>query len=278
MKKNKRGGSQQEEKKVLRSIAGSLEEAFSETENDFADEDVIVVDMPEKTVRGQGKKAFFFVCGLLVIIFAIIGIFSTVVFIKNTADDIANNTALKNEFELYLYPLVATDPPTFEEASTLSNSTIIRAAISKILLTGDISNYESDMGVTYIPELDVETNAASLFGGNISIQHETVGGVNERASYDPDKKAYGVSSTNRTANYVPKVKTIESVGDTYTLTVEYYPLSASIPGLDRQNEAVKEMKYVILKSAGDRKTVTSISFGDNNPLGEGNLGNSSTTS
>ncbi|MCH5325405.1 MAG: hypothetical protein J1E39_09325 [Eubacterium sp.] len=267
--KNRRNRPPRQQSHVLHSIAGSLEEAFSETEDEFAEEDVIVVDVPEKTRKGQGKEVFFFTCGLLVIVFAIIGIISTVIFTSNVANDIANQTALKNEFELYLYPLVATDPPTFEEAGTLTNSTIIRAAISKILLTGDISNYQTEAGLTYIPELDVETNATSLFGGDITIEHETVGSIMDRATYNPEMKAYAISSTNRTANYVPKITNIDSVGETFTLTVEYYPLSASIPGLENRNEVVKEMKYVVVKSAGDRKTVTSISFGGGNPYGDG---------
>ncbi len=273
-KKNK----PREEKHVLHSIAGSLEEALSENEEEFAEDDVIVVDIPEKTHRVQGKKAFFFVCGLLIIFFTVIGIVSSVIFIKDTVGNAVNKTALKNEFELYLYPLVAVDTPTFEEAATLTNSTVIRAAISKILLTGDISNYEVDTGITYIPELDVEVNAAALFGTDIKIEHETVGSMNERASYNAEKKAYAVANTNRTANYVPKVTNIENVGDTYTLEVEYYPLSPSIPGLDDRNEPVKEMTYVVVKSAGDRKTVTSISFSGENHYGGVDSGSSDLSS
>lgn len=267
--KKRKDDKKREDNRVLRSIAGSLEEAFSDDEPDeFNDDDVIFVDVPQKTRKGQGKKVFFFVCGLLVIFFAIIGIVSSSVYIANMASDIANNTALKNEFELYLYPLVATDPPTFEDSTGIPNSTLINAAISKILLTGDISNYEVDTGITYIPELDVETNAASLFGGSVEITHQTVGSVMERATYYPEKKAYGISTTNRTANYVPKVTEISNVGETYTLTVDYYPLTASIAGLEQHVASAKQMKYVVIKSAGDRKTVTSISFGEGSPFAD----------
>ncbi len=267
--KKKRG----EQSNVLHSIAGSLEEAFSEDVSEISEDDVIVVDVPEKPHRKRGKRIASFAVGLLVLVFAVVGIVNTVIGATGIIGDIANNTALKNEFALYLYPVVATDPPSFEKTETLTDSVIIKAAISRILLTGDTSNYNSDMGIMYIPEFDVETNAKNIFGNSVTFEHQTVGHVEDLATYFPEKKAYMVANSSRLPNYFPVVTEVSNVGETYTLTVEYYPPSVSIPGLDREQTAAKTMTYVIAKS-GDKKMITSIAI---NKVTDVLQGNSSTS-
>lgn len=246
---------------ILHGIAGSLEEAFSEDPGEIEQDDVIVVDVPEKVHKKRGKKIFYFLVGLITVIFAVVGIVNTVIAASGIISDMANNTALKNEFALYLYPVVATDPPSFEKTETLPNATIIKAAISRILLTADTSNYASEAGVLYIPEFDVETNAKSIFGTGITIEHKSVGYAEDLASYIPEKKAYAVSSSNRISNYSPVVTEISNVGETYTLTVDYYPPTVVIAGVKREQTSIKTMTYVVTKS-GDKKTITSIAIKD----------------
>lgn len=260
MKKHKDKRKHDEEHgKVLSGVAGSLEEAFSEDINEINEDDVIVVDVPKRRSSEKGRKAVAFTAGLLTIIFAVIGLITVITGVAGLVSDIANQTSLKNEFTLYLYPVTATDPPSFEDVSTLPNTTIIKAAVSKIMLTGDMSNYEEDSGVIYIPEFDIETVAKSIFGSGITITHQTVGHVDDLATYITEKKAYEVSSSERVPNYYPVITSLSNVGETYTLSVEYHTPSVSIPGLVREHQASKRMTYVITKS-GDKKTITSISL------------------
>lgn len=191
--------------------------------------------------------------------FAVVGAVNTVIAISGGIGRIADQTDLKEEFALYLYPVVATDPPSFEDASTLTQSTIIKIAVSKILLTGDTSNYETDTGVMYIPEFDVETAAKNIFGSSIEVKHQTVGHVQDLATYNSEKKVYIVADTTRIPNYYPVVSKISNVGETYTLTVDYYPPTVSIPGLVNEQVSSKSMTYVITKS-GDKKIITSIAL------------------
>lgn len=257
--KNKNRIEAKSENKVLHGLAGSLEEAFSEDVSEIEQDDVIVVDVPERKHKGIAKKVAYFLVGLLVIVFAVVGVVNTVIAASGAINRMANQTDLKEEFALYLYPIVATDPPSFEDASTLTQSTIIKAAVSRILLTGDTSNYETDTGVMYIPEFDVETAAKNIFGNSIEVTHQTVGHVQDLATYNSEKKVYIVADTNRVPNYYPQVSKIENVGETYTLTVDYYPPTVSIPGLVTDHVSSKSMTYVITKS-GDKKTIASIAL------------------
>lgn len=257
--KNKSRIEAKSENKVLHGLAGSIEEALSEDPSEIEQDEVIVVDVPEHRHKGLAKKIAYFVVGLLIIVFAVVGAVNTVIAISGGIGRIANQTDLKEEFALYLYPVVATDPPSFEDASTLTQSTIIKIAVSKILLTGDTSNYETDTGVMYIPEFDVETAAKNVFGSSIEVKHQTVGHVQDLATYNSEKKVYIVADTNRIPNYYPVVSKISNVGETYTLTVDYYPPTVSIPGLVNEQVSSKSMTYVITKS-GDKMIITSIAL------------------
>ena len=72
-------------------------------------------------------------------------------------------------------------------------------------------------------------------------------------------EAYAISNPDRIANYYPVVTEISNVGETYTMTVEYYTPRVDIEGLDREYEADKTMTYVVTKS-GDKRTITSLQF------------------
>lgn len=242
---------------ILHGLAGSLEEAFSEDTSEIQQDDVIIVDVPERNNKGKGKRILFFIAGVTIIVFAILGIISTALTVSGAISDITNRTAFKNELTLYLYPIVATDPPSFDKVENLTSPTIIKAAISRIRLTGDMSKYQREDGLVYIPEFDVETNAKSIFGGAVQFEHRTVGHIDDLATYIPDKKAYAVEDMQFIPNYSLKVSGLQNVGETYTVTVDYFPPSIDIPGLEKEPESIKTMVYTIVMS-GDKKTVTSL--------------------
>ncbi len=257
MAKKNRIRKKRNDENVLRSFAGSIDEAFSEDLSEISEEDVIVVDVPEKARSKKTGRIAMFIVGVAVLVFAVVGIVTTITGTVGIIGNIANNTGLKNEFQLFLYPAVATDIPTFEQSDTLANTTIIKTAITKIQLTGDMSKYQSDTGVLYIPEFDVETNAKSIFGGSITIEHQTVGFGADLATYDAEKKSYAVADFDRIPNYYPEILNLSSVGETFTVEVGYYPPTVQIAGLDKEPQLMKIMKYTVVKS-GDKKTITSV--------------------
>ncbi len=246
---------------ILHGLAGSLEEAFSEDTSEIQQDDIIVVDVPERNNSKKSKRVLFFIAGLTIIIFAILGVISTVITISGIASDIANQTAFKNDLTLYLYPIVATDPPSFDNVENLTSPTIIKASIARIRLTGDMSKYQREDGVIYIPEFDVETSAKSIFGGAVKFEHRTVGHIDDLATYIPDKKAYAIDDMQFIPNYSLKISSLQNVGETYTVTVDYYPPAIDIPGLNKEPESTKTMIYTIVMS-GDKKNITSLKMAD----------------
>ena len=71
--KNKNRIEAKSENKVLHGLAGSIEEALSEDPSEIEQDEVIVVDVPEHRHKGLAKKIVYFVVGLLIIVFAVVG-------------------------------------------------------------------------------------------------------------------------------------------------------------------------------------------------------------
>lgn len=258
---NKENPIQETEKQnpVIRSLAGSLTEAFSEDFTEIADEDIIVCEIKEKPKKYSGKKAFYFMAGVLTILFAFVGLVTTIRGVIDFTQSIADNRALKTEFALFVYPAVATDIPTFDEIENLPQTTVIKAAIAKIMLLNDTSSYKSDVSTIFIPAYDIENTAKSLFGYGCVVEHQSVGLLDNRYEYNAETKTYSIPSNARIANYSPEITEISNVGDLYTLTVAYYPPSTVIEGMDIERKAGKVMTYVVSKT-GDMKSIVSITF------------------
>ena len=241
---------------VISSIVGALDEDYREID------DVMSPQTTSETtkVKYPASQKIFFCVGVFILIMAIVGIVSTVDFTKNAISEIANQTGLKNEFAAYIYPVVASDPPAFDKIEDLPSSTIINCSIWQIILSGNTSNYEivNDYYMS-IPEIDVESAAASLFGYGFVIEHQTVGFGNTYFEYSADTKSYTVPTNPTLNSYSPRITELSNVGELYTVTVDYMPPSAlAIAGIETENEPDETMIYTISKSKG-KMTINSIS-------------------
>lgn len=241
---------------VISSLVGALDEDYREIDDVMSPQTA----SEASKLKYPTSQRIFFCVGVFILIMAIVGIVSTVDFTKNAISEIANQTGLKNEFAAYIYPVVASDPPAFDKIEDLPSSTIINCSIWQIILRGNTSNYETvNDYYMLIPEIDVEAAAASLFGYGFVIEHQTVGFGNTYFEYNADTKSYTVPANPTLNSYSPRITELSSIGELYTVTVEYMPPSAlAIAGIETENEPDKTMIYTISKSKG-KMTINSIS-------------------
>ncbi|MGN0655653.1 MAG: hypothetical protein ACI4KR_02585 [Ruminiclostridium sp.] len=199
---------------------------------------------------------FYLVFAVFVIIMSVIGVVSTVNFCKDKINDIVNQTDLKNEIALFLYPLVSVDPPDCASVDELPSSIVVESAIWRIILTGSNDNYEKLYNsYMYVPAVDVEYSIRSIFGGSVEIQHQTVGGADTMFTYVTDSNSYLVPINPRYTAYSPRITQVSNVGELYTVTVDYIPPSAlAIEGIEFENKPTKTMVYTLSKS----KNVTTL--------------------
>ena len=125
-----------EHETILSSLAGALDEDYSEIE------EVMSPQQPSETTKTKYpvSQKIFFCVGVFILAMAIVGIVSTVNFTANFIGEIADQTSLKNEFAVFVYPVVASDPPAFENIEDLPSSTIINCSIWQIVLSGNTEN------------------------------------------------------------------------------------------------------------------------------------------
>jgi len=212
-----------------------------------------------KSVR---KIRYFYVCiAAIMLFFAIIGAVNSTIFVTQRVDDIINRRALKEEFAFFIYPVVINDPPAFESVANLQDMTIILSAIWQIILIGDKTHFETDIGVIYIPATAVEAAARSLFGtGNLN--HQSVFARGTDFIFSAQNNNYQIPENPPLFSYSPLVTEVTNVGETYTVTVDYMlPNPLAIAGIDHVHEPIKTMIYTISRNR-EGMTIQSIQIGE----------------
>lgn len=233
---------------VLRSMSSAFDEGIDEVADG---EELLPEEDAGEAAPAAGKpNRFYLVFAIFIIIMSVIGMISTVRFISGQIESLADQTALKNEIALFIYPVVTVDPPAFASAGEIPESVVIESAIWKIVLTGDTANYEKLYNTyMYVPAVDVEFAARTLFGSEASIVHQTVGSTGNAFSYDGERNTYTVPITPRYTAYSPMITSISNVGELYTVRVDYLPPTAlAIEGVRLDSSTTKTMEFTLSKS------------------------------
>lgn len=234
---------------VRESISSALREDYRDvtTETEPPQEESQEEAAAEAAPR---PNKFYLVFAVFIIVMSIIGIVSTVQFTVRTVNEIADQKALKNEIALFLYPVVTVDPPAFKTTEEIPSTVVVESAIWRIILTGDNSNYEKLYNTyMYVPAVDVEFSIKSLYGNEAEILHQTVGSASTSFTYNEDTNTYLVPINPRYTAYSPVVTEISSIGELYTVKVDYMPPTAlAMEGIKMNNSAAKTMVYTLSKS------------------------------
>lgn len=253
-KKEKR----EKQPRVLESLEGSI----AEVENEIAEEEQEDSSFDPYAPVAKNRRLFF-VIGLITAVLAVVGLVTVIKGAVGMVEDMVNQTALKEEFAAFLYPVVITDAPAFENTENAPPSAVINAAIWRIIMSGNTDKYENDGLYMTVSEIDVESAAVSLFGHGVPIQHQTVGVGSTVFSYNEETKSYLVPVRPNYNSYWPRVSEISNVGELFTVTVEYMPPSMYVAeGLEYTQTPDKTMIYTVSRTASSM-TVNSISYGSN---------------
>ncbi|MDR0223111.1 MAG: hypothetical protein LBI38_06235 [Oscillospiraceae bacterium] len=247
--------------KIMDAVMGELGEAFDEDVNEIYEVHESGGEPEEAKGAGTAGRRIFMSLAVFMMFFSIIGVISTVRFVSGVVGDIADKKALKNEFALFVYPVVINDPPAYDSVDNLPSVTIITCAIWKIILTGNTANYERDLGQMRIPAVDVELSARSIFGTG-SFTHENAGNFEVHFVYAEEENTYLVPENPVFLSYSPVISEITNIGELYTVTVEYMAASPlSIAGIEFENKPIKTMVYTISRTK-DKMSIDSIKFAD----------------
>lgn len=203
---------------------------------------------PKKT-RRQKMTALL---GVIMTLFIIIGVISTVWVSVGFAGELINNTSQKKELAQEIFPFVIVDIPEFTDPAMLENSAVVASAIWDFIISEpDKSKYTVDeLGSMDVPAVDIEHYIRKLYGNDIEIVHQSVDDSNIMMTYNPERQMYNIESTPKFLPYTPRVDKITRTGDIYTLNVSYIlpDVMWNLDVDDKTQQVDKKMEYVLKKN------------------------------
>lgn len=177
--------------------------------------------------RRRKKNTAAIPIGIIVIIFALIGIAASVKGVTTLIKNKANNVADAEKYEQMLVPVVMFDPDPFDDLNQANKSQLLYSAIWELLRDeSGMSKYPYSQGDTVgilVPQADIEQAFYSLFGNEIDIAslHSQIDMSGYDITYDPAQKSYILPITGVDAAYTPKVYSMEKQGTSIILNVGY---------------------------------------------------------
>lgn len=204
----------------------------------------------------QPSQVGMVIFGAVVLVFALIGLISTVAAAVRGVAGLMDNSRQKEELEWFITPVVMQDPPAFESPERLSDRVLITAGVWRLIMNQDISRYPADeYNFITVPASDIEVMVKELFG-DVSYTHQTVGDAELMITYDSEAASYIFPAVPHVMPYTPEIEEIISNDDgSLTLKVGYIPpglvWEGDTDGRKYQPEPDKIMLYTVTK--GDNK-------------------------
>ncbi len=199
--------------------------------------------------------------GIIVIIFAVIGLAAVIAGIIFGVGKLTDQSAKKSEYESFITPVIMFDPDPFDDVTKGNQEQLINAAIWALLKSDlDTSVYATDDGNLSIPQKDVEKYFSKLFGPEAKPEHTSVTGLGYEFSYDSAKQVYIVPITGVEPIYTPRVVEISKKGNTVELLVGYLGSSQWAQAENGDMVEPEPDKYVtvVLRESSDGYYVSAI--------------------
>lgn len=173
------------------------------------------------------RRSWAFPLGLLVIVLVIAGVVAIVGAGVNGIKGVVEKreSALKEEYQAFIAPVVMNDPAPFDDLSQADVSQLMESAVWSLLRRVGSENpdqypYEEG-GYMLVPQVDVEKEFERLFGTERKPSHATIVGYGYEFPYDAATKTYHIPVAGVDQLYTPLIYEIEKKGSTTYLTVGY---------------------------------------------------------
>ncbi|MBQ7800615.1 MAG: hypothetical protein IJ370_08980 [Oscillospiraceae bacterium] len=210
--------------------------------------------------KEAAKKRTTIIAGASVLAFALIGVITVISLIVGFVASLFDDSQQRLKFEQFIAPVVMVDPVAFSEVSKADEHTILMSSMWNLLINiGDGAAYpEDEFGMMLIPSSDLDVSAASLFGSEVALSHQTFGNTSITFEYDEETASYVVPPMGYTVQYQPRVDKISRRGKKYTLTVAYITSTTVLGNTQENADPDKYMYYVLEKTGKDKYVVTAI--------------------
>ena len=218
---------------------------------------------PAEAAQKRSFRPRALVLGVITLLFALVGLVTTVIWLVGLIGDAVNNTWEKQALAEVVEPLVIIDVPAYESVNYLDEVEVIRAGVWQFLLDHpDTSGYQEDsFGNITVPQSDIEASIRQILGEHASIRHQSVEDSYLSIVYDEENQVYYLPTTPSVLPYSCEVLSISKNLDIYTLEVGYIPPGPFWDvGRHLDEEPQKTMIYTLQKVDTDQYVVLSVAF------------------
>ena len=178
--------------------------------------------MSEANVNKKRKNRWAFPLGLVITVFAVIGLVCVILAGVNATKKAVIKSKNIDEYNTMLTPVVMNDPDPFDDITKANKNQLIDISVWSILksnLSPDKYEYGEDGMI--IPEEDVTAEFHKLFGTDTEPEHATVNGYGYTFTYDSAKHTYSIPLTGIVPTYTPDVIKVQKKSGAVVLTVGY---------------------------------------------------------
>lgn len=178
----------------------------------------------QRTVKKQRKHKYAASIGGVFILLALIGVITVIVASLNLTGRVLDNSRQLTMFEDIVRPVMMFDPMPFETPNDIEMNNLLLYSMWTMLTSERAANYTySDTQELMVPASDLDYAAATLFGSEVKLVHQTFGDYETPYIYDPQKNMYNVRVTSQLYVYSPDVREVVKEGELYRLDVYYVP-------------------------------------------------------
>lgn len=175
-----------------------------------------------QTAQKSGRKKSSLAAGLIVIVFAAVGLVCSISFAVNKIADFAEQKQQVkfNEYASLLISAAAIDIEPFDDITGADMKELIEMSVWSVISSAeDPNSFEFESGSLIVPAETVEAAFTHFFGTQRTAEHMTVQGYGYEFTYNTTENAYYIPITSLTPIYTPKVTEIEKKGNAVTVTV-----------------------------------------------------------
>lgn len=203
----------------------------------------------EEHMRMRRRRRRQLIGGILSVLI-VVGAVTLVGALGRNVAKLFDNTKEKESYQKLLAPLVMLDPVPFDSLETADQNMLLQTAIWETIYNEDISKYDRDeLGTLILPTVDIDKNAALLFGKGYKLQHASFNASGMDFVYNEETKSYLIPVTGTTGSYTPQVEHIRSSVKEKRVTVGYLapPMGFSMDGATDNTKPVKYYDFIFTR-------------------------------
>lgn len=201
-------------------------------------EEIITIQTEKK------KKKAPFIAGIIILIFAIIGLVSVINGAISLFSPEKDTNAEYSEYSEYLTWVVGVDPAPFSDILNADKDALRNIAICSLLKDDTTTaKYEVTEKGLVVPKADVEQMYYGMFGTESPIIHANVVGYGYEFIYDVAREVYYVPITGVSPAFAVRIESVKKTGGLVELRVGYVGTSSVEVMPDGTLKAAQPDKY-----------------------------------